>query len=72
MEATARMKNGEPCDLLSSLSEHSEFGMSKAEMEAILEPSRYIGRCPEQVSRFLAELAPLLADVNQGKVELSI
>ena len=72
MEATARMKNGEPCDLLSSLSKHSEFGMSKKEMEAILEPSRYIGRCPEQVSRFLAELAPLLADVNQGKVELSI
>lgn len=72
MEATARMKNGEPCDLLSSLAKHSEFGMSKKEMEAILEPSRYIGRCPEQVSRFLAELAPLLADVNQGKVELSI
>ena len=72
MEATARMKNGEPCDLLSSLAEHSEFGMSKAEMEAILEPSRYVGRCPEQVSRFLAEIAPLLANVGEGKVELSI
>ena len=72
MEATARMKNGEPCDLLSSLAEHSEFGMSKAEMEAILEPSRYVGRCPEQVSRFLDELKPLLADVDGGKVELSI
>ena len=72
MEATARMKNGEPCDLLSSLAEHSEFGMSKAEMEAILEPARYVGRCPEQVSRFLDELKPLLADVDGGKVELSI
>ena len=72
MEATARMKNGEPCDLLSSLAKHSEFGMSKEEMEAILEPSRYVGRCPEQVSRFLAELKPLLADVDTGKVELSI
>ena len=72
MEATARMKNGEPCDLLSSLAKHSEFGMSKEEMEAILEPSRYVGRCPEQVSRFLAELKPLLADVDASKVELSI
>ena len=72
MEATARMKNGEPCDLLSSLAKHPEFGMSKEEMEAILEPSRYVGRCPEQVSRFLAELSPLLADVDASKVELSI
>ena len=72
MEATARMKNGEPCDLLSSLAGHPEFGMSRAEMEAILEPSRYVGRCPEQVSRFLEELKPLLSDVDAGKVELTI
>lgn len=72
MEATARMKNGEPCDLLSSLAGHPEFGMSREEMEAILEPSRYVGRCPEQVSRFLEELKPLLSDVDAGKVELTI
>ncbi len=72
MEATARMKNGEPCDLLSSLAKHSEFHMSREEMEDVLDPSRYIGRCPEQVTRFLAEIQPLLTDVDTGKVELSI
>lgn len=29
------------------------FGMSKEELTAHLEPARYIGRCPEQVSEFL-------------------
>lgn len=72
MNATAKMKNGEPFDLLAELSEHSEFGMTKAEMETLLEPSNYIGRCAEQVDRFLAELSPLLSGVAAGAPELSV
>ena len=72
MNATAKMKNGEPFDLLAELSEHSEFGMTKAEMETLLEPSNYIGRCAEQVDRFLAELAPVLSGVSGGAPELSV
>ena len=62
MEATARMKEGEPCDLLRRLAAQSAFGMTEAEMEAVLEPSLYIGRCPAQVDAFLARIRPLLKD----------
>ena len=72
MRATARMKNGEPFDLLAELVEHSEFGMTKAEMETVLEPSQYIGRAPEQVERFLKDLAPLLDTVEPGTPELAL
>jgi adenylosuccinate lyase len=53
MEATARMKEGFDCDLLSRLAAEPAFGMTEAEMTALLEPSGFIGRCPEQVTAFL-------------------
>ncbi len=31
------------------------FGLSRQELDAHLEPSRYIGRCPQQVEQFLRE-----------------
>ena len=38
------------------------FGLTREELTAHLEPSRYIGRCPEQVEEFLQEqTAPVLA-----------
>ena len=61
MAATAKMKEGEPCDLLQRLAAEPIFGMTIEEMEAVLNPSAYIGRCPEQVEAFLAELEPLLS-----------
>jgi adenylosuccinate lyase len=36
MEATARMKEGEECDLLARLAAEKEFGLPEAEMEALL------------------------------------
>ena len=72
MDATAKMKNGEPFDLLSSLAEHPEFGMTKQEMAQVLDPARYIGRCPEQVETFLSKVKPLLADAPTEKVTLNL
>ena len=72
MDATAKMKNGEPFDLLASLASHPEFGMTKKEMEAVLDPAHYIGRCPEQVETFLAKVKPLLADAPKGKIALEL
>ena len=65
MEATARLKRGEENDLLDRLAARPEFGMSRAELDALMEPARYIGRCPEQVTAYLAELAPLLAEAGE-------
>ena len=72
MDATAKMKNGESWDLLSDLAQHSEFGMTKEEMDAVMEPSLYTGRCAEQVERFLAEVRPLLADVSKSDTEINL
>ena len=72
MEATARMKNGESCNLLELLSARKEFGMTPEEIEALLDPRLYVGRCPEQVERFLAEIKPLLADVDHSATEINL
>ena len=72
MDATAKMKNGEHWDLLADLAKHPEFGMTHQEMEAVLDPVNYIGRCPEQVDRFLAEIEPLICDVTNGQAQIDL
>ena len=72
MEATARMKNGESCNLLELLSARKEFGMTPEEIQALLDPKLYVGRCPEQVTRFLAEVNPLLAEVKRTTAEINL
>lgn len=41
-------------NLIDLLAADPMFGLSREELSAHLEPSRYIGRCPEQVSDFLS------------------
>ena len=72
MEATARMKQGEPCDLLARLAAEPAFGLSQAEMEQLLEPSLYIGRCPEQVDRLVEKIQPLLAGANRETAQIEL
>ena len=72
MAATARMKEGEPCDLLARLAAEPAFGMTEAEMEAVLDPKLYIGRCPEQVDAFLAQVRPLLSGASREIPEISL
>lgn len=72
MEATARMKEGKSCDLLERLDAQKEFTLSLEEMQKVLEPSLYIGRCPEQVEKFLKKLEPVLKDVKSGSEEINV
>lgn len=72
MEATAKMKNGEECDLLSRLAAEKEFGLSESEMEKLLTPSLYIGRCPEQVDAFLAVVAPLIGGISRESAQINL
>ncbi len=66
MAATARMKEGESCDLLARLAAEPAFAMTETEMKAILDPKRYTGRCAVQVEAFLKGIAPLLAEAGDG------
>ena len=72
MAATARMKEGEPCDLLRRLAAEPAFGMTEAEMEALLDPKGYTGRCAEQVEAYLAQVEPLLADAAGETPEIEV
>ena len=72
MEATARMKNGEDCDLLSRLAAEPAFGLTEAEMQAVLDPSLYIGRCAEQVDVLTAKIKSLIASVNRETAEINL
>ena len=72
MAATAKMKEGKPCDLLHRLAAEQAFGMTGAEMEAVLDPALYTGRCTEQVEVFLARVRPLLADASLEKPEINL
>lgn len=62
MEATARMKNGEDCNLLSLLSADERFGMTEEEMKAVMSPDAYIGRCPEQVELYVHKIRSMFID----------
>jgi len=72
MAATARMKEGESCDLMDRLTKEPAFGMSAEEIQAILDPALYIGRCPQQVDTFLARTRPLFSGSTAEKPEINL
>ena len=72
MEATAKMKNGEECDLLSRLAAEKQFGLTEAEMKELLEPALYIGRCEEQVEMFVQKIRPLLGNVPKESAQINL
>lgn len=72
MEATARMKNGEECDLLSRLAAEPAFALSEEELTAVLDPRLYIGRCPEQVETFLTNVGPLFQETAGGSASIDL
>ena len=72
MEATAKMKNGEACDLLERLAAEEKFGLSAEDMDKVLDPKLYIGRCPQQVEAFIDKIRPLLENIETQEVEINI
>ena len=72
MQATEKMKAGGECDLLERLAAEKSFGLTEGEMRSILDPRLYIGRCPEQVSRFVAKVRPLLAEADTAADKIEV
>lgn len=72
LEASAKMKNGEACDLLDRLAGHQEFGLTKEEMEKLLEPSLYIGRCVSQVEAYLKKVQPYLNGISRENASIDL
>ena len=72
MAETAKMKNGETWDLVAQLAARPEFGMRAEEIRAELTPSRYIGRCPEQVAALTAACRTLIGSDAQSAEEITL
>ena len=72
MEATAKMKDGEECDLLARLAKEKEFGLTEAEMKNLLDPALYIGRCSEQVTAFVEKIRTLIAGADGKSAEINL
>ena len=72
MAETAKMKNGESWDLVAQLAARPEFGMRAEEIRAELTPSRYIGRCPEQVASMTSACRALIGADAQQAEELTL
>ncbi len=78
MEAGSVVKNeGKPNDLLSRIVKDPAFGLKEEDLNKMLDPKLYIGRCPEQVDTFLNEaIRPILKahsdDLKVTEVELNV
>lgn len=78
IEAGHHVKDlGLPNNLLDLIEADPQFGLTREELTSHMEPSRYIGRCPEQVTDFLAEyVQPVLEAhpdaLSEQAVELKV
>jgi len=68
IEAARALKNGASRnDMLQRLADDSQFNVAVADLESALEPMRFVGRAPEQVDEFLADVVePILARRSSG------
>ena len=69
IEAARALKDGaEKNDMLERLAADPAFGVSFADLQTALQPDRFVGRAPEQVDEFLAEVVdPVLAGHSRGE-----
>ena len=72
MAATARMKDGGDCDLLDRLAGEPSFGLSRGDMERLLNPELYTGRCAQQVEDFVQSIRPLFADLERETARIEL
>jgi adenylosuccinate lyase len=61
MAAADRMKAGEDSDLVARIAGDPAFGMTEEDIRGVMDPSRFVGRAPQQVDAFLErEVQPAL------------
>jgi len=64
--ARAVLSDGADNPFLDLVADDPEVPMDRGELEALLEPARFVGRAPEQVREFLAEVVrPILEEAGE-------
>ena len=72
MEATKAMKEGRDGGLIKRLLGEEQIGLTHEELEIIMDPSKYTGRCAEQVEKYVEHLTPLIGDAEAEDEDLDI
>jgi len=72
MEATEKMKAGESWDLIAALAADPAFGLTEAEIRAVMKPAHYIGRCPEQAAAFTKRVRAQTQGAQSAEDEISL
>lgn len=77
MEAGANVKReGKDNNLLELIAGDPAFPMSLEELQETMEPSKYVGRAPLQVEKFIAEVVNPILEENKEllgvKAEISV
>lgn len=74
-DAAAKVKlEGGKNDLIDRIAADRAFPLTREEIEAHLDPKKYIGRCPSQVDEFIADIAQPIIDryYEKTQVELTV
>ncbi len=72
MAAGAMVKQeGKENDLVDRIAGDPAFGLTKEEIEAILEPKNFVGRAPEQTEEFIAEVVTPVLEANKGLLDMT-
>ena len=62
---------GADADLLQRIAADDAFGLDAGELQALVDPLRFVGRAPEQVAHFLATtVAPVLSRLAEEAHQL--
>lgn len=61
---------GQKNDLLERIAADSAFGMTMEQLEAIMKPENFVGRAPQQVEEFLAEVVNPILEANKDELGL--
>ncbi len=64
MEAGRQVKvEGKENNLLDLIAEDPMFNLTREELEKTMDPTKYVGRCPQQVVEFVEEcISPILEE----------
>jgi len=70
MAAATEVKSfGRPNDLLDRIVDDDCFDLNRDDLNGLLDPLLYIGRCPEQVDRFLNEFVDPMIEASKDDLE---
>ena len=72
MEAARQVKEfGRPNDLVDRIADDPRFGLTREQILESMEPSRFVGRAPEQTEAFFREFVDPILDANKEALNMT-